>query len=177
MYYRVAIQVEPSPFWQWKSSVLSSLHSLFQWFRLYRALPHDRLRVFSFSSREGMNEQLVRENQGLESISVIAAQFLQERMIDSPEVERVASTHDTGGNKQAASSAVFTEPSPGESRRRAQVLDERGINTLEKRRGELEGGIGGDHDIPYRFTLPTVVPPVLAWVKLMVRVHNGDLQP
>jgi hypothetical protein len=124
-----------------------------------------------------MNEQLVRENQGLESISVIAAQFLQERMIGSPEVERGASTHDTVGNKQAASSAVLTEPSPGESRRRAQVREERGINTLEKRRGELEGGIGGDHDVPYRFTLPTVVPPVLAWVKLMVRVHNGDLQP
>ena len=91
----------------------------------------------------------------LESTSVIAAQFLQERMIGSPEVERGASTHDTGGNKQAASSAVLTQPSPGESRRRAQVLDERGINTLEKRRRELESGVGGDHDIPYRLTLPT----------------------
>ena len=177
MYYRVAIQVEPSPLWQWKSSVLSSLDTLFQWFRLSRAFPHDRLRVFSSSSREGMKEQLVRENQGLESTSVIAAQFLQERMIGSPEVERGTSVHGTGGNKQMTSIAVVTEPWSGESSGGAQALDERGISTLEKRRGELERGAGGDHDIPYQFTLPTTVPPVLAWVKLIVSVQNGDLEP
>jgi hypothetical protein len=43
MYYRVAfyqsaIQVNPSPTWQWKSTVLSSLDALFQFLRLYRAL-------------------------------------------------------------------------------------------------------------------------------------------
>ncbi len=78
MYYRVAIQVDPLPTWQWKSTPISSLDALFQWLRLYRALPQDRLRVFSSSSCEEMNEQLARENMGYRSISVTAAQFLQE---------------------------------------------------------------------------------------------------
>jgi len=50
MYYRVAIQMEPLPTWQWRSTVLSSLQTLFQFLRLYRAFPQDRLRVFSSSS-------------------------------------------------------------------------------------------------------------------------------
>ncbi|HKF35355.1 MAG TPA: hypothetical protein VKB35_00515, partial [Ktedonobacteraceae bacterium] len=51
-----------SPTWQWTSTALSSLDALFQFLRLYRALGHARLRVFSSSSREEMNEQLVRED-------------------------------------------------------------------------------------------------------------------
>ena len=85
MYYRVAIQVDPSPFWQWKASALSELSALFQWLRLDRALPHDRLWIFSCTSLEEMNEQLVRENQGLGSTSVTAAQFLNERLMSSQE--------------------------------------------------------------------------------------------
>ena len=53
MYYRVAIQVDPSPTWQWRSTVLSSLDTLFQFLRPYQVLPQDRLSVFSSSSREG----------------------------------------------------------------------------------------------------------------------------
>jgi hypothetical protein len=177
MYYRVAIQVDPSPLWQWKSSLLSSLDAVFQWLRLYRAHPYDRLRVFSSRSCEGVNEQFVRVNQGLGSTSVTAAQFLQERMIASPEGGQGASAHGTRGNDQTTSIAIVSEPSPGESSREGQALDERGITALEQRRRELERGAGGDHDVPYRFTLPTTMPQVLAWVKLLVRVHNGDLQP
>jgi hypothetical protein len=47
MYYRVAIRVYSSPTWQWKSTVLSELSAVFQWLRLYRTLPQDRLWVFS----------------------------------------------------------------------------------------------------------------------------------
>ena len=65
MYYRVAIQGVSEALWQWKSTVLSELSAVFQFLRLYRALPQDRLRVFSSCSREEMHEQLVRENQGL----------------------------------------------------------------------------------------------------------------
>ncbi len=79
MYYRVAIQVDASPAWQWKSTTLSSLNALFQLLRRYRNLSQDHLRVFSSSSsREEMDEQLVRENNGLTSHSVTAAQFMQE---------------------------------------------------------------------------------------------------
>ena len=57
MYYRVATQVEQVPHWQWRSTILSELSALFQWLRLYRAVPQDHLRVFSSCSREEMNEQ------------------------------------------------------------------------------------------------------------------------
>ena len=177
MYYRVAIQVDASSTLRWKSTTLSSLDVVFQWLRLYHALPQDRLRVFSSCSRERMNEQLVRVNQGLESTSVTAAQFLKERMIGSSGVVWGATAYGTQGNERATSIAVFTEPPLGGSSREARPLAERGVSFLEQRRGELERGVGGDHDSPYRFTLPGSMPQVLAWMKLLVRFQHGDLQP
>ncbi len=46
------------------------------------------------------------------------------------------------------------------------------MSELYKRREELERGAGGDHDLPYRFTLPTAMPQVLAWVKRLSRVER-----
>jgi hypothetical protein len=174
MYYRVAIQGDSSPTWQWKSTTLSELSALFQFLRLYRTLGENRLRVFSSFSHEEMHEQLVRVNQGLESTSVTAAQFLQERLIGSPEMAWRTSTR---GNERTTSFAVISEPSLGESSRGVNALDGGGMSPLEKRREELEPGIGGDHDIPYRFTRPSSIPQVLAWMKLLVRVQDGTLQP
>lgn len=177
MYYRVAIQVKPSPAWQWKSTALSSLDALFQFLRLYRALPQDCLRVFSSSSREGMVEQLVRENNGSGSNSVTAAQFLHERMICSGEVAEGASERGTPGNQGTAPIAVATQLSSNESSRGAQVLNERGMSSLDMRRVEFERGAGGDHDSPYTFALPLSMPQVLAWMRLLAKVHRGELQP
>jgi hypothetical protein len=176
MYYRVAIQADPSPTWQWKSTALSSLDALFQWLRLYRALPHDRLRVFSCSSREEMNEQLERENKGLESTSVTATRFLQERGISS-EVAWSASLPGTPGNERTSSLAGATEPAPNESSRGAHALEKGDMHALDRGRLELERGAGGDHDTPYTFTGPSSMPQVLAWMKLLVRVQHGVLQP
>lgn len=36
MYYRVAIQGDSPPLWQWKSTILSELSALFQFLRRYR---------------------------------------------------------------------------------------------------------------------------------------------
>ena len=177
MYYRVAIQVDAAPTWQWKSTVLSSLDTLFQFLRLLRAFPQDQLRVCSSSSRKGLAEQLEQENQGLASTSVTAAQFLQERMIGSPEMAWRASTPGTRGHERTTSIAVVTEPSPNESSRGVNALDGGGMSALERRRLELESGAGGDHDIPYQFTRPSSMPQVLAWMKLLVRVQDGTLQP
>jgi hypothetical protein len=52
MYYRVAVQrqgdhLDRPPSCQWTSTVLSSLQTLFQFLRLYRALGHDCLCVFA----------------------------------------------------------------------------------------------------------------------------------
>jgi hypothetical protein len=177
MYYRVAIQVDSSPTWKWRSTVLSSLNALFQWLRLYQALPQDHLRVFSSSSREGMDEQLACEKKGLVSNSVTAAQFLHERMLFSPEGAWGASERRTWGNQGTASKAVATNPESIESYGGAHVLYERGMSSLDMRRVELECGAGGDHDSPYSFTLPTSMPQVLAWVQLLVKGQNGALQP
>ncbi len=166
MYYRVAIQVDSSPTWKWKSSALSSLNILFQWFQYYRAVPHDRLRIFSSSSQEDLNEQLVRENQGLGSPSVPAPQFLQERRIAPQRVLREASAGGTRANEPTASIATLTQPSPYES-----------SSPLDKRREELERGAGGDHDLPYSFALPDWMPQVLAWMRLLAKVQRGELQP
>jgi hypothetical protein len=51
------------------------------------------------------------------------------------------------------------------------------ISVLDIRRLEVEPGIPGDHDMPYKFSLPTSMPQTLAWLKLMVRVQSGELEP
>ena len=76
MYYRIAIRREPTALWQWKSTVLT-LNAVFPWLWLYRAEMHDRLSVFSSSSREEMDEQLARENQGQATTAITPSQFLQ----------------------------------------------------------------------------------------------------
>jgi hypothetical protein len=180
MYYRVAIQVEPSPLWQWKSTVLSSLNTLFQFLRLYRALPQDHLRVFSSSSQEGLKEQFAQENNGLGSNSVTAAQFLQDRMLDSTPVtgdtpeRREQGVRENQGRASIASIAVTTNSWLNESSKAAGVQSERTMSSLDRRRLEVELGVGGDHDVPYVFALPPSMPHVLAWLRLLTRVHRGD---
>ena len=129
MYYRVAIQVDASPAWQWKSTTLSSLNALFQLLRRYRNLPQDHLRVFSSPSREEMDEQLARENSGLASHSVTAAQFMQEQMI---------------GSQQGTSSAAAARPSLNGSGSGTGAPDEGHLSSPASRRAVLEHGVGGD---------------------------------
>ena len=167
MYYRVAIQVDAAPTWKWKSPALSPLNTLFHWLQYYRALPYDRLHIFSSSSQEELNEQLLRENQGLLSTSVPATQFLQERRITPQGAVRETSVGGTRANERTVSIATLTEPWSDESNR----------SPLEKRREELERGAGGDHDLPYSFALPPSMPQVLAWMRLLAKVQRGELQP
>jgi hypothetical protein len=167
MYYRVAIQVQAQPPWKWQSTALSSLNSLLQWLQVYRAFPLERLRIFSSPSREALTEQLARENQGLFSSSVPALQFLQERRIAPQGAVREASP--CGSRTHEPTASIPAQPSPS--------LEESGMSLLDKRREALERGAGGDHDLPYQFTLPTSLPQVLSWVKLLARVQQGDFQP
>ncbi len=167
MYYRVAIQVKTQPPWKWQSTVLSSLGSLLQWLQFYRAFPHERLRIFSSPSREELNEQLVRENQGRSSTSVPATQFLQARGIAPRGAVREAGAGGARAHERTPSIPAETGGTPSDSC----------MSSLEKRREELERGAGGDHDLPYQFTLPTSMPQVLAWVKLLARGELQDFQP
>lgn len=176
MYYRVAIQVDAVPTWQWKSTVLSSLDTLFRFLRLYSALPQQNLLVCSSSSREGLQEQLEQENQGVATYAVTAAHFLQERRIQpSAEVCRPAERLEGISPKKIATAVLSQEPARV-SDGGGSVLLSRNMSTLERRREELESGSGGDHDLPYDFSLPHSVPQVLAWMTLLARVRRGELQ-
>ena len=162
MYYRVAIQVDAQPAWKWQSTALSSPNIVLQWLQFYQAFPPERLRIFSSLSREELNEQLARENQGRSSTSIPATQFLQARGITPRGAVREAGAG--GSQAHERTTAIPAQTSP--------TLDERGMSELDKRREELERGAGGDHDLPYRFTLPTSTPQVLAWVQLLARVQQ-----
>ena len=187
MYYRVAIQrpgdqLDRPPSWQWQSTVLSSLETLFQFLRLYSALPQDRLRVFSSSSCDALGKQLMQENKGLGSHSVTAAQFLQERLIRSPERTRGTPERNEGANRrwQPQLSGVIaapSQPSVKENGKEGTGLVATDASSLERRRLELERGPGGDHAVPYRFALPACLPQVLAWMRLLARAHRGEVQP
>jgi hypothetical protein len=176
MYYRVATQVDAAPTWRWKSTALSSLDTLFQFLRIFRALSHDQMRVFSSSSREGLAEQLEQENKGVASTSVTAAQFLQERLMPQA-VVRSTSAHKGGTSLERGSIAVISQQAVNERGASSLALESRGMSALERRREELESGPGGDHDLPYSFSLPLSLPPVLAWMTLLVRVQQGELHP
>jgi hypothetical protein len=176
MYYRVAIQSGQPSTWQWKSTPLSSLHALFHWLQYYRAFPPDRLRIFSSSSREAMNEQLVRENQGLGSASVTVTHFLHERRLCSPRVSGGIAVPTPQGYQQTASITVSSGTRWNESSA-TPAPDGRSRSSLEMRRLELELGTGADHNVPYSFALSASMPQVLAWIRLLVKVQRGEIQP
>ncbi len=92
------------------------------------------------------------------------------------QVAEGASERGTRGNQGTAPIAVATQLSSNESSRGAQVLNERGMSSLDMRRVEFERGAGGDHDSPYTFALPLSMPQVLAWMRLLAKVHRGELQ-
>ena len=178
MYYRIAFQAEQAPTWTWKSTALTELATVFGFLRLYRALPPHRLRVFSSPAKEDLNEQLARENEEGASQSVTAAQFLQERKIHLFAGEMSARVAGAAGERPAMVSVAESRyRSFHEGNTSEPSLDERRTSALERRRGELERGPGGDHDMVYIFVLPTPLPQLRVWVRLLASVQHGDLQP
>ena len=129
MYYRVAIQVDAGPTCRWRSTILSSLESLFQFLRLYRGLLLDQLRVFSSSTEEDLAEQLEQENKGYGSPSVPAAHFLQERLIHFPQVSRGTLEREAGAGQQMAAIADTTQPTVNQSSRHVNDLVGKGMSS------------------------------------------------
>jgi hypothetical protein len=72
--------------------------------------------------------------------------------------------------------ALPARPSSNESGMSAYALGTRSISVLGSWREELEGESGGDHDLLYTFTLPATWPQVLAWIRLLAKVHTGAIQ-
>lgn len=178
MFYRVAIQVDTSTRWRWSSTVLSSLDTVFRYLRLYYA-PLEHLLVFSSGSFEELDEQLACENSGMGSNSVTAAQFLPERLIHVRETPSDLPGLETRANWESSTVAIGI-PIRGSLKKYSAgtlVSDERRSDVLDCRRVEVEWGAGSDHDLPFIFSLPGSWPQVLAWVKLLSKVHSGELPP
>lgn len=180
MYYRIAVRMDTSSTWKWKSTILASLGAVFGFLRLYRTVPRDYLRVFSSCTREAMGEQLAQENSGQESNSVMVEQFLRDRKISSREIVGETAAHTMAGSQRRTTTAVLLRLPYDDiygANKTTRPLYEEGLSALDRKRLEMERGAGGDHDTPYTFALPHSTPQTLAWVRIFVRVQNGELQP
>jgi len=174
-YYRIALRPRHTNIWTWKTTVLYSLQAVFQLLRSYSALPQDCIRVFAATSKEELNEMLRCENTNRVSGSATAAQFLQERMLQVSGQSAAAYSTTEPAVRQAT--AVATGTSPHEYSAAPGFASFGNTTVLERKRLEIESGAGGDHDLPYCFTLPVSTPQLLAWIRLQRRVQAGEVQP
>jgi hypothetical protein len=173
-YYRLAFQDRQTARWTWKTTAVTSLQAVFHLLRIYGALPQERIRVFTATSKEELSEMLRCENENLVSGSATAAQFSHERNLQVR--ERAQCESERGASEQAVGqTAVATSFPLREYKAAPGSPGSSDMGLLDKRRLEIECGAGGDHDRPYTFTLPTSMPQVIAWMKLMVRVQDGEL--
>ncbi len=180
MFYRVAIQKDPSAPWRWESRVIASREVLLRVLGMYRSMPWDHLRVFFSSSVEGLDLQLDREKNGLASNSISVDQFLQERrstsrIISQLEMKQFESELETRNCVGMLATSTVGEQALHE--KRSSTPPEGSMDVLDRRRLEVELGTPRDHDTLYMFTLPTSLPQVLAWMKLLARVQDGEFQP
>ncbi len=175
-YYRMALRERQSSTWTWKSTVLTSLDALLRLLRIYSPIPQERIRVFTASSKDDMDEMLGRENIGLASGSVTGAQFLRARNMHVQAAARDASEQGTAGRATRQLIAIATDSPSRESSAATYLPGGGGISSLDKKRLEIELGPGGDHDTPYLFSLSISTPQLVAWTRLLARVQVGELQ-
>ena len=102
-----------------------------------------------------------------------AEEFLRERGIHRREVTQRASEQ----YPERGAIAVTARPLVDESSTVKPSLSKWNGSVLERRRAEIESGAGGDHDLPYKFSLPLSMPQTLAWASLLVKVQRGELEP
>lgn len=122
---------------------------------------------------------LAQENNGQVLSSVTAEQFLSERRIGYLRTRREGAAKGTRKLERTRTGTLTLTPPPqlAESRTEEPFFKEQNLSALERKRFEMEMGTGGDHDAIYTFTLPVLVPQLLAWTKLLARVRQGELQP
>lgn len=176
IYYRVALKTNQPDTWHWKSTMLTSLETLFGFLKLYSMLPRKSIRVFYASSVEYMHVMLERENKGLASNSITAEQLLTGRKsIHSLEMVLLEKELSFTPNRERITTPLSVIQ-PMSERSVIAPYHER-VSALDMRRLEFEFNTSDDHDIPYEFELPTSTPQVLAWIQLLVKFHTGKLEP
>jgi hypothetical protein len=173
IYYRLAVQEYETSKWAWKSTPLTSLVAVLHLLRMYSPIAPARIRVFSSTCKEDLSEMLHRENDGLESGSLTAGEFLRERRLSVRDV----SASETIERLVRRTTGVLVDSSAREDHPSSQTAHAGRLGSLDQRRLQIEMGSAGDHDTPYRFSLPGSTPQLLAWTRLLVRAQAGDLQP
>lgn len=171
IYYRIAFQGEYSPGWQWKSTILISLNSVFAFLNVYRVFPKDRTRIFFASRTLLLDQMLARENAGLVSNSIRTDHLLHGRQaIHRLEMQRMETELLVSVNREVAT----LNPEPVHARHGAESLKASSFST-DSLAQEREPG--SDHEIPYHFAAADSWPQALAWIKLLAKVHRGELEP
>jgi hypothetical protein len=192
IYFRVALRKDQLTQWRWKSGILSTPKTLFDFLSLYDRVPKNRIRVFFATSIEFMDEMLVRENNGLLSNSITVEDFLKNsRKIDGQRIKELEFEVGLQRSRELIARSVITRKlgdehvsMPANSSFAAanyttseSAKSSRASNLLGQLQEDSEWSIGGDHDTPYTFTLPVSTPEALAWARLLVKVQNGELIP
>ena len=192
IYFRVAIRMDQSSQWRWKSSMLSTPGTLFDFLNMYDRVPKNRIRVFFATSLEFINEMLIRENSGLLSNSITVEEFLKSgRRIDGRYIRELEFELGLQENKALITRSVITRKL-GDERSSMSVtssldpaipaISEMWENNWESsltklKQEDSEWSIGGDCDTPYTFELPVSMPQALAWARLLAKVQCGELIP
>ena len=192
IYFRVAIRMEQSSLWQWKSSMLNTPGTLFKFLNIYDGVAQNRLRVFFATSKEFLNEMLVRENKGLLSNSVTVEQFMKVgKRIDGQNIKQFESELGLQANKELVAKSANTghlgeERSPFHANFSVEPANpvtseakgnNRERNLMELMQEETVRERGGDYDTPYTFTLPVSMREALIWTRLLAKVQRGELEP
>lgn len=159
IYYRLAAQKSNSTEWEWKSECVDSLEALLSLSRQDGFMPAEELRVFMASSHAYMDVLLVRENMGLSSNSLTLDQLLHEGQDITASFTQ--NFEQELGWLEDAEKAQAAQP--------VQVAE--APTAIEH---DHEPG-GGDHDLPYTFAFPTLLPQARAWIRLRERVLAGEL--
>lgn len=173
IYYRLAVQENETREWVWKSTLLTSLVAVLHLLRMYSPISPERIRVFSSPCKEELTEMLKRENDGLESASLTAGEFLREKRLSVRDV----SASETIERLVRRTTVALVDTHAREERPISQPAYPGSMGFLDQRRLQIEMGSAGDHDTPYCFALPGSTPQLLAWTRLLVRMQAGELQP
>ena len=192
IYFRVAIRMDQPSQWRWKSGMLNTPGTLFDFLNMYDRVSKNRLRVFFATSKTVMNEMLVRENNGLLSNSLTVEEFLERgRKIEGQYIKQLefelglqesmeliaksAITRKLGDESSSLQAASFIEPT------NPVIAETRGNNQesnfIKQKREKLEWSRGDGYDTLYTFALPVSMPQVLAWTRLLAKVQRGELEP
>ncbi len=192
IHFRVAIRMDELSQWRWKSSILSTPGTLFNYLTMYDCVPRDRLRIFFATSMGFMNEMLVRENSGLVSNSTTVEDFLNDgKRIDVnhivqlehelgliEDIELIAKPAGTGPLRDEHPSLHTISPFEQTLSTISETSENNWNSLLNGPVQEAsEWSIGGDCDTPYIFELPISMPQALAWARLLAKVQCGELIP